>query len=95
VEGDGTFYFSHTTAVFGITQKDKKILEMISNFLENIKLLPPYKNLIVPNKPKCIIKKNNKAYQLVITDLDVLFQYIFPFFKELTFYSRKYIDFNI
>ena len=24
VEGDGTFYFSHSSVVFGITQKDKK-----------------------------------------------------------------------
>lgn len=32
VEGDGTFYFSNSTAVFGITQKDKQVLEAISIF---------------------------------------------------------------
>jgi len=95
VEGDGTFYFSHSTAVFGITQKDKQVLEAISVFLKNIKLSPPYKDLIIPNEPNCIIKNNKVAYQLVITDLDVLFQYICPFFKNLLFYSRKSIDFNI
>ena len=95
VEGDGTFYFSNSTAVFGITQKDKQVLEAISCFLKKVKLLPPYKDLVIPKKPNCIIKKNQKAYQLVITDLDVLFQYICPFFRNLSFYSRKSIDFNI
>lgn len=95
VEGDGTFYFSNSTAVFGITQKDKKILEAISIYLKDIKILSPYKDLIIPNKPNCIIKDTKVAYRLVITDLDVLFQYICPFFRGLTFYSRKRIDFNI
>jgi len=95
VEGDGTFYFSNSSVVFGITQKDKKILEKISYFLQNIPLSPPYKHLITPNKPNCIIKNNKTAYQLVITDMDVLFQYIYPFFRNLSFYSRKEIDFSI
>jgi len=91
----GTFHFSNSTVVFGITQKDKKILEAISLFLHNIPLSPPYNDLVVPNKPNCIIKNNKNAYQLVITDKDVLFQYIYPFFKDLSFYSRKSIDFSI
>ena len=93
IEGDGTFYFSNSSVVFGVTQRDKKILEAIAYFLQNIPLSPPYKNIFVPNKPNCIIKNNTNSFQLVITDKDVLFQYIFPFFKGLTFYSRKGIDF--
>ena len=42
-----------------------------------------------------MIKNNTKAFQLVITDKDVLFQYIYPFFNNLSFYSRKGIDFSI
>lgn len=96
IEGDGTFYFSNSSVVFGITQKDKKILEAIAYFLQhNVPLSPPYKNLCVPNKPNCIIKNNTNAFQLVITDKDVLFQYIYPFFRYLSFYSRKGIDFSI
>lgn len=95
VEGYGTFYFSNSSLVFGITQKDKQILEVLSYFLENIPLSPSYNNLIIPNKPNCIIKNNKTAYQLVITDMDVLFQYIFPFFRKLSVYSRKEIDFSI
>ena len=98
VEGDGTFYFSHSSVVFGITKKDHppKILEAIAQYLHhNIPLIPPYGNLIIPNKPNCIIKNNKNAFQLVITDKDVLFQYIYPFFRNLSFYSRKGIDFSI
>ena len=95
IEGDGTFYFSNSSVVFGITQKDRKILEAICNFLQNIPLSPPYKNLFIPNKPNCIIKNNTNSFQLVITDKDVLFQYIYPFFRDLSFYSRKSIDFSI
>ncbi len=96
VEGDGTFHFSNSSVVFGITQKDKKILEAIADFIQTLPLTPPNKqNLVVPNKPNCIIKNNKIAWQLVVTDKDVLFQYIYPFFKNLTFYSRKKIDFAI
>lgn len=80
VEGDGTFYFSNNAPVFGITQKDKKILEVISIFIENLNLMPIFDNLFVSDKPNCVIKNNKGAYQLVITDTDVLFQYIFLFF---------------
>jgi len=52
--------------------------------------------LFVALQPNCIIsgKNNNTAYQLIISDTDVLFQYIFPFFKDLSFLSRKGVDFK-
>ena len=95
VEGDGSFYFTNSKAVFSITQKDKKVLEAIATFLQNIKISPIYSDLVVPSKPKCSINGKSKAYLLLITDTDVLFQYIFPFFNKLTFLSRKGIDFKI
>ena len=95
IEGDGTFYFSNSSVVLGISQKDKQILESISDFLNNIPISPPFNNLVVPGKPNCIIKNNTNSYQLVITDKDVLFQYIYPYFIESSFYSRKRIDFTI
>lgn len=53
--------------------------------------------MFVALQPNCRItgKNNNTAYQLIISDTDVLFQYIFPFFKDLSFLSRKGVDFNI
>ena len=95
VEGAGSFYFTNSKAVFSITQKDKQVLEAIATFLQNVKISPIYSNLFVPSKPNCIISSKSKAYQLSITDTDVLFQYILPFFKNLTFLSRKGVDFKI
>lgn len=37
---DGTFYFSNSSLVFWVTQKDKKVLEAIAQFLKNIPLSP-------------------------------------------------------
>ena len=94
--GDGTFYFSKSSLWFGITQKDKKILEAIKTFIRNIPLNPPHENLFQPLKPNVICAKNNtNSFQLVITDKDILFQYIYPFFRDVYFYSRKGIDFSI
>ena len=95
IEGDGSFYFSNSSAALSITQKDRKILEAISYFLQNIPLSPLFSNLVVPDKPNCFITKKQNGYQLVITEKDVLFQYILPFFQNLNFYSRKKIDFLI
>ena len=54
-------------------------------------------NIYEAPQPNCTISSKNKdtAYQLTITDMDVLYQYIFPFFKDLTFLSRKGVDFKI
>ena len=51
--------------------------------------------LCPPALARGIIKNNTNAFQLVITDKDVLFQYIYPFFRDLSFYNRKGIDFSI
>ena len=97
VEGDGSFYFTNNKAVFSITQKDRQVLDFISIFLQNIPRAPIFNGLFVAPQPNCVItgKNNNTAYQLVISDTDVLFQYIFPFFKALPFLSRKGVDFKI
>lgn len=97
VEGDGSFHFTNNRAVFSITQKDRQILEAISLFLKNIPRAPIFNGLFICPQPNCIItgKNNNTAYQLSVTDTDVLFQYIFPFFKDLPFLSRKGVDFKI
>jgi hypothetical protein len=97
VEGDGFFHFTNNRAIFSITHKDRQILDAISIYLQNIPRAPIIKGLFVAPKPNCIIgvKNNNTAYQLTISDTDVLFQFIFPFFKNLSFLSRKGVDFKI
>src|SRR5271154_5639009 len=97
VEGDGSFFLCNNRAIFSITQKDRQVLDAKSLYIKNIKRAPIFKGLFVALPPKCIIsgKINNTAYQLIISpvreragDTDVLFQYIFPFFKDLPFLSR-------
>jgi LAGLIDADG endonuclease len=97
VEGDGSFFLCNNRAIFSITQKDRQVLEAISLYIKTIKRDPIFKGLFVALQPNCIIsgKNNNTAYQLIISDTDVLFQYIFPFFKDLSFLSRKGVDFKI
>jgi len=97
VEGDGSFHFSNNRAIFTITQKDRQVLEAISLFLQSIPRAPIFNGLFLSPQPNCIVsgKNNDSAYQLAITDTDVLFQYIFPFFKDLPFLSRKGVDFKI
>lgn len=90
VEGDGSFHFTNNRAIFSITQKDRQVLEAISIFLQNLPRAPIFNGLIVAPQPNCIIggKNNNTAYQLTISDTDVLRSvrgaflrsYIFPFF---------------
>jgi hypothetical protein len=67
----------------------------ITNQVKNISL--NLNNIYEAPQPNCTISSKNKdtAYQLTITDMDVLFQYIFPFFNDLTFLSRKGVDFKI
>ena len=97
VEGDGSFHFTNNRAIFSITQKDRQVLEAISLFLQNIPRAPIFNGLFLSPQPNCIIsgKNDNTAYQLSITETDILFQYIFPLFKDLPFLSRKGVDFKI
>lgn len=94
-EGDGSFYFSNFNANFSLTQKDLSILKAISIYLTNLPLNPPYKGLFKPSIPVISISnlKNENAYKLNIQNRDVLFQYIYPLFKDLKFLTRKRIDF--
>jgi hypothetical protein len=87
VEGDGSFHFTNNRAIFSITQKDRQVLDAISIYFENIPRAPIIKGLFVSPHPNSIIggKNNNTAYQLRISDTDVLFQFIFPFFNNLPF----------
>jgi len=102
VEGDGSFYISNNSAVFSLRQKDSKVLECIAEYLSKLPPLPPFNlaNLFKAGKPYSSIRmsKNSQgeeAYSLTITDADVQFQYIYPFFNSLQFLSRKRIDFQL
>jgi hypothetical protein len=71
-------------------------LELIKKFLEKLSanIIPnlPYK--IHLNMTKALNKRTN-VYSYVLTDVDVLYYIIFPFFANLEFKSRKFIDFKL
>ena len=58
-------------------------------------LNPPYKDLFKASTPVRSISnlKNENAYKLNIQNRDVLFQYIYPLFKDLKILTRKIIEF--
>ena len=40
------------------------------------------------------LNKNTDVYSIYILNIDVLYDYVLPFFKSLTFLTRKSIDFH-
>jgi LAGLIDADG DNA endonuclease family protein len=97
VEGEGTFGYKNLVPYFQISQhsRDTDLLNLIKIFLESLRPLPnsPIKNLKpVVNK---IINKRTKVLSYTITDLDVLYHIIVPFFLSLQFKTRKLIDYNL
>jgi hypothetical protein len=57
VEGDGIFFISNNSATFSLRQKDKKVLEVISQFLEELPICSPLNlNIFKATKPKCSIR---------------------------------------
>lgn len=101
VEGDGTFCLPNLVPTFGIKQHSKNIdfLYEISKFLNNL----PYKPQIGPNFDKLNTKPTPGVHDpnldtgmssLSVTNILQLYNYILPFFKSLTFRSRKATDFQ-
>lgn len=101
VEGDGTFCLPNLVPTFGIKQHSKNIdfLYEISKFLNSL----PYKPQIGPNFDKLNTKPTPGIHDpdldtgmssLSVTNILQLYNYILPFFKSLTFRSRKATDFK-
>jgi hypothetical protein len=98
IEAEGTFGFKCLSPYFQVPQHSVSVgaLEYIKKFLEklSISILPnlPYK--INLNMTVALNKRTN-VYSYVLTDVDVLYYIIFPFFSNLEFKSRKFIDFKL
>ena len=105
VEGDGCFCISKMKAHFYLIQKDSQILNVICKFLVYIcdkeKLINDindFNNLVstVFKVPNVRLKKNvNPVHTFSITDQDIIYQYIGPFFAKRQMLSRKGFDFYI
>lgn len=101
VEGDGTFCLPNMVPTFAIKQHSKNIqfLYEIAKFLNNL----PYNPEIGPKLDKLNTKPTPGVHDpnidtgmssLSVTNILQLYNYILPFFKSLTFKSRKAIDFQ-
>jgi hypothetical protein len=87
-----------TLPACGAEQSQSREQSLTSNFMleaGSTTITIEKKLLVKPGKVNCIIRGDKNGYQLTISDLDVLFQYIYPFFKDLHFYTRKGVDFKI
>jgi LAGLIDADG endonuclease len=106
VEGDGSFYISRGKAAFSITQKSDIILNIIKDYFVNVigtkqlqlksknKLYLPIANIDCTKVNYHKRKKNDKDYNMYsISNQDVLFQYVAPFFANKQFLTKKGYDF--
>jgi len=101
IEGKGKFHITNMIPTFGIKQHSKNIhfLYEIAKFLNNL----PYKPEIGANFDKLNTKPTPGVHDpnldtgmssLSVTNILQLYNYILPFFKSLTFKSRKATDFQ-
>ena len=99
-EGDGTFCISNMTPAFAIKQHSKNIhfLYEIAQFLSNLPYGPEIglKYDKLNTKPTAgVSNSGNNTSNLSVTNTLQLYNYILPFFKTLTFKSRKAVDFHL
>ena len=100
VEGDGTFCISNMVPTFAIKQHSKnihflyEIAEFLNNLSYNPEIGPKFDKLNTKPTPGVSIF-NVTSSNLSVTNILQLYNYILPFFKTLTFKSRKVVDFQL
>ena len=96
VEAEGTFGIKNLTPYFQIAQHKKSVytLDLIKQYLSNLPKVN--KETIYAKIPNTGISINSKTnvYSYVITDIDILYDFIMPFFDSLEILSRKFVDFK-
>jgi len=100
IEGDGSFCITSMIPVLSIKQHSKNVhfLYEIAEYLNTI----PYNPEIGPKEDKLNTKPvasiSNSGLNtsiLSVTNILQLYNYVLPFFKSLTFRSRKEVDFKL
>ena len=100
IEGDGTFCLSNMIPTFSIKQHSKNIhfLYEIADYLVKLSFNPEIGPKIdnLNTKPTPGISKSSISTSiLTVTNILQLYNYILPFFKTLTFKTRKAVDFEL
>ena len=98
VEGEGTFGIKNLVTYFQIAPHTKKKahLEGVKLYLSSIPKelnIEDHKRVHTCTLTSFYLKKKPKVLSYLISDIDVLFDYIVPFFQKLEFQTRKFIDF--
>lgn len=100
IEGDGSFCITSMIPVLTIKQHSKNVhfLYEIAEYLNTI----PYNPEIGPKEYKLntrpVASISNSGFNatiLSVTNILQLYNYVLPFFKSLTFRSRKAVDFQL
>ena len=87
--GEGTFFIPNLAPYFQIAQnsKNKAILDIINTYLGSIpKGISTTKSTALPLLTVNFNTKTN-VFSYIINNIDVLFDYIIPFFQGLEFQS--------
>jgi hypothetical protein len=109
IEAEATFGFQNLRPYFSVSQNSisKGVLDLIKHYIEKLPIvnnLPISKPLDVQSEATLTYpivninncyNKNTSMCRLAVTDVDVLYFIILPFFSSLSFISRKYIDFQL
>jgi hypothetical protein len=91
VEGEGTCGINNLSPYFQIAQHNRSaaLLEAVKLFLSTLSL----KKTSKPS-PSVFLNKATNVLSIVISNIDVLYDCIVPFFQELPFQTRKFVDFQ-
>lgn len=92
VEGEGTFGIKNLSPYFQIAQhaRSAALLEAVKLFLTSLSLKNTSKS-----SPSISLNKTTNVLSIVISNIDVLYDYIVPFFQGLSFQTRKFVDFQL
>ena len=100
VEGDGCFTISGMLPLFNIKQPSKNIhfFYEIAEFFNNLPYTPEIGPTVdkLNTKPTAGISTSGSSTSVLhISNILQLYNYVLPFFKSLTFRSRKLVDFQL
>ena len=102
IEGDGSFFISRTDIEpgFSIELKNTQffVIDKIKEFLINNLGFDKYSISKIKSSDSNIISVNKQSSRpsiiLLIKNINLLYNYLIPFFDNITFYSKKGLDFQ-
>jgi len=107
LEGDGSFTIGHTKPkkfycqfTISLTESQRPVLEKIKIFIDKMGINQLNYDLPTPidrcsiNFRKSRSQSQKGQYALIISDIYFIYHYFIPFLIELSFFTKKGLDFN-